>query len=77
MSVEALVADIRTDVEVARRSVERKAYRDWRGDEWLLGEVLRGRGSSRGGMGDEKREGKKETENENEKEREREKDVVR
>lgn len=30
--------DIREDIRVARRSLEREGYLGFRGDEWLLGE---------------------------------------
>lgn len=36
VSKESLVEDIRFDVEVARRSLEREAYERWRGDDYLL-----------------------------------------
>ncbi|MCJ1281830.1 riboflavin kinase [Xylographa opegraphella] len=35
VSKEALIADIREDVEVARRSLAREAYACWEGDAWL------------------------------------------
>lgn len=34
-SVEALIEDINTDIEVARKSLEREAYESRRKDEWL------------------------------------------
>lgn len=37
MSKEALVEDIREDIRVAQRSLEREAYCGWRGDGWLVG----------------------------------------
>lgn len=39
VSREALVADIQTDIQVARRSLERDGYAVWRRREegWLLG----------------------------------------
>ncbi|MCJ1316495.1 riboflavin kinase [Xylographa vitiligo] len=36
VSKEALIADIREDIEVARRSLDREGYRRWRGDGYLL-----------------------------------------
>ena len=36
VSKEALIADIREDVEVARRSLAREGYSVWRGDGYLL-----------------------------------------
>ncbi|ORY10976.1 riboflavin kinase-domain-containing protein [Clohesyomyces aquaticus] len=38
VSKDALVEDIREDIRIARRSLERPAYEEWRGDSWLLGE---------------------------------------
>lgn len=38
MSKEALVEDIREDIRVAQRSLEREGYEKWKGDEWLVGE---------------------------------------
>ena len=35
VSKEALVEDIRTDIEVGRRSLERSGYKRWREDEYL------------------------------------------
>lgn len=35
VSKESLVEDIRFDIEVARRSLEREAYEKWKGDEYL------------------------------------------
>ncbi|KAH3966934.1 flavin mononucleotide kinase [Parastagonospora nodorum] len=37
VSVEALVEDIRTDIRVAQKSLEREAYQSWKRDEWLRG----------------------------------------
>jgi riboflavin kinase len=37
VSKEALVEDIREDIRVAQRSLDREAYAEWRGDGWLLG----------------------------------------
>lgn len=37
VSKEALVEDIREDIRVAKRSLEREAYGRWKGDEWLRG----------------------------------------
>lgn len=36
MSAESLVRDIRVDIEVAKRSLEREGWREWGGEEWLL-----------------------------------------
>jgi riboflavin kinase len=36
VSKEALVEDIREDIRVARRSLEREGYEKWRGDAWLF-----------------------------------------
>lgn len=38
MSKEALVEDIREDIRVSKRSLEREAYRKWQEDGWLFGE---------------------------------------
>ena len=38
VSVEALVEDIREDIRVAQRSLEREGYVAWKGDAWLAGE---------------------------------------
>lgn len=38
VSKEALVEDIREDIRIAQRSLEREAYESWRGDAWLSGE---------------------------------------
>ncbi|KAF2870426.1 hypothetical protein BDV95DRAFT_629567 [Massariosphaeria phaeospora] len=38
VSKEALVEDIREDIRVARRSLEREGYVRWKADAWLLGE---------------------------------------
>ena len=35
VSKESLVEDIRVDIEVARRSLERRAYDRWKEDEYL------------------------------------------
>jgi riboflavin kinase len=37
VSKDALVEDIREDVRVAKRSLEREGYEGWRGDGWLKG----------------------------------------
>jgi riboflavin kinase len=37
VSKEALVEDIREDIRVAKRSLDREGYRVWRGDGWLVG----------------------------------------
>ncbi|CAI6331961.1 unnamed protein product [Periconia digitata] len=39
VSKEALVEDIREDIRVAQRSLEREAYKGFAGDEWLVGEA--------------------------------------
>ena len=36
VSKDSLIADIRTDIEVARRSLEREAYARWKGDAYLM-----------------------------------------
>jgi riboflavin kinase len=38
VSKDALVEDIREDIRVAQRSLEREAYESWKGDGWLKGE---------------------------------------
>ncbi|KAI9776389.1 MAG: riboflavin kinase [Geoglossum umbratile] len=38
VSKEGLIEDIRTDIEVAGRCLEREAYQVFRGEEWLVGE---------------------------------------
>jgi riboflavin kinase len=38
VSKDALVEDIREDIRVAQRSLEREAYGEWKGDAWLRGE---------------------------------------
>jgi riboflavin kinase len=35
VSRDALVEDIRTDIRVAQRSLEREGYLAWKGDGWL------------------------------------------
>ncbi|EUC48550.1 hypothetical protein COCMIDRAFT_87195 [Bipolaris oryzae ATCC 44560] len=37
VSLEALVEDIKEDIRVAKRSLEREKYLEWKGDEWLKG----------------------------------------
>ena len=37
VSREALVEDIREDIRVAQRSLEREGYVSWKGDGWLRG----------------------------------------
>ncbi|KAF2117267.1 riboflavin kinase [Lophiotrema nucula] len=39
VSKEALVEDIREDIRVSQRSLDREAYREFEKDGWLLGEV--------------------------------------
>lgn len=46
VSKEALVEDIREDVRVAQRSLDREGYRKWQDDRWLYGE---GEGKSENG----------------------------
>jgi riboflavin kinase len=52
VSKEALVEDIREDIRVAQRSLEREAYRAWKGNAWLNGEEeeegVRNKGRSKG-----------------------------
>lgn len=36
VSAESLVRDIRIDIEVARRSLERDGWREWGREGWLL-----------------------------------------
>jgi riboflavin kinase len=38
VSKEALVEDIREDIRVAQRSLEREGYAVWKADGWLVGE---------------------------------------
>lgn len=38
VSKEALVEDIREDIRIAQRSLEREAYVAWKEDAWLRGE---------------------------------------
>jgi riboflavin kinase len=38
VSVEALIEDINTDIEVSKRSLEREAWQKWREDGYLWGE---------------------------------------
>ncbi|EUC29421.1 hypothetical protein COCCADRAFT_106539 [Bipolaris zeicola 26-R-13] len=49
VSLEALVEDIKEDIRVAKRSLEREKYLEWKGDEWLKG---RGEGGEVMGNGD-------------------------
>ncbi|KAF2472497.1 riboflavin kinase [Lindgomyces ingoldianus] len=51
VSKDALVEDIRQDIRVARRSLERPAYETWREDTWLLG------GEAGGAVGAKEAEG--------------------
>ncbi|KAI9793288.1 MAG: riboflavin kinase [Piccolia ochrophora] len=37
-SLDALIADIKEDGEVAKRSLDREAYASYKGDEWLVAE---------------------------------------
>ena len=37
VSKESLIEDIRTDIEVARKSLERENYTELRGETWLMG----------------------------------------
>ena len=36
VSKESLIEDIRTDIEVARKSLERERYRELREETWLM-----------------------------------------
>ena len=36
VSKESLIEDIRTDIEVARKSLERERYRELRKETWLM-----------------------------------------
>ena len=36
VSKESLIEDIRTDIEVARKSLERENYTELRGETWLM-----------------------------------------
>ena len=36
LSKESLIEDIKTDIEVSRRSLERERYLKWKADEYLL-----------------------------------------
>ena len=36
VSKESLIEDIRTDIEVARRSLERERYRELKEERWLM-----------------------------------------
>ena len=36
VSKESLIEDIRTDIEVARKSLERESYRELKGETWLM-----------------------------------------
>lgn len=38
VSKEALVEDIKEDIRVAKRSLEREGYQSWKEDAWLKGE---------------------------------------
>ncbi|XP_014557983.1 hypothetical protein COCVIDRAFT_95728 [Bipolaris victoriae FI3] len=49
VSLEALVEDIKEDIRVAKRGLEREKYLEWKGDEWLKG---RGEGGEVMGNGD-------------------------
>lgn len=51
MSKDALVEDIRTDIRVAQRSLDREGYVSWKGDGWLKGKKD-GEGGGRGGEED-------------------------
>ena len=66
MSKDALVEDIREDIRVARRSLEREGYQAWKGDGWLRGEGGEGEGQVTGaGNGEKSVEGDEEDEREN------------
>lgn len=66
MSKDALVEDIREDIRVARRSLDREGYQVWKGDGWLRGEGGEGEGQVTGaGDGERSVEGDEEDEREN------------
>lgn len=48
VSKDALVEDIREDIRIAQRSLEREAYGAWKGDAWLRGEGGREKGQVEG-----------------------------
>ncbi|KAH7381316.1 riboflavin kinase [Phaeosphaeria sp. MPI-PUGE-AT-0046c] len=48
ISKDALVEDIREDIRIAQRSLEREAYGAWKGDAWLRGEGGREKGQVEG-----------------------------
>lgn len=69
MSKDALVEDIREDIRVARRSLEREGYQVWKGDGWLKGEGGEGEGQVTG-AGDGEANGQRSVEGDEEDERE-------
>lgn len=60
--VDALVEDIREDIRVARRSLDREGYQSWKDDKWLKGEGGSGEGQV---TGEASVEGDEEDEREN------------
>ncbi|KAF2995374.1 riboflavin kinase [Curvularia kusanoi] len=62
VSKDALVEDIREDIRVAQRSLEREGYQVWRGDGWLKGEGGEGEGQV---TGEKSVQGDKDDETEN------------
>jgi riboflavin kinase len=69
VSKDALVEDIREDIRVARRSLEREGYQVWKGDGWLKGEGGEGEGQVTG-AGDGEANGQRSVEGDEEDERE-------
>ncbi|KAF3039665.1 riboflavin kinase [Didymella keratinophila] len=65
VSRDALVEDIREDIRVAQRSLDREGYLGWKSDAWLKGEGGSGEGQVTGTNGEESVEGDKEDEREN------------
>ena len=51
VSKDALVEDIREDIRVAQRSLEREGYVSWKGDSWLRGDGERERDRRMRGVG--------------------------
>lgn len=51
VSKDALVEDIREDIRVAQRSLQREAYQKWREDEWLRGVEKGAAAKGPGGVG--------------------------
>lgn len=65
VSKDALVEDIREDIRVARRSLEREGYQAYKQEGWLRGEGGQGEGQVTGGTNGAAVEGDKESEGEN------------